>query len=386
MTCKILIVATIAGAIEDFILPFITHYRHLGWQVDGVAVDMTSNLACVAALNSVWDVPWSRNPLDPRNLINAVPRIQEIVIQGNYDLVHVHTPVAAFVTRYAIAQLKIKQKPQVIYTAHGFHFHQQGNPLTNLLFLNLERLAGRWTDYLITINREDEAAARKHHLLPNARIFYTPGIGLELDKYDCHQVSLEQTQAIRQELQLKPKDVLLLTVAEFTPNKRHRDQLLALKRLNRPEVHLALAGDGDTRPEMEQLAQQLDLQQQVHFLGFRYDIPALICSSTALLLTSQREGLPRSIMEAFCAATPVIGTKTRGIQDLLADNCGLLVEVGDIESLSQAIAQIIDHPQQAEQMGANGRQKVAAYDVQNIIEQYTQIYHQALTSNSPNTN
>lgn len=385
MTYKMLIVATIAGAIEDFILPFVYHYRRLGWQVDGIAVDITGNPACVAALNSVWDVPWSRNPLDPRNFINAVPRIQEIVIQGDYDLVHVHTPVAAFVTRYAIAQLKIKQKPQVIYTAHGFHFHQQGNPLTNLLFLNLERLAGRWTDYLITINREDEAAARKHHLLPDARIFYTPGIGLELDKYDPRQVNLEQTEAIRQELKLKPKDVLLLTVAEFTPNKRHRDQLLALKQLNRSEVHLALAGDGDTRPEIEQLAQKLDLQQQVHFLGFRYDIPALICSSKALLLTSGREGLPRSIMEAFCAATPVIGTKIRGIQDLLTDDCGLLVEVGNIEALSQAIAQIIDHPQQAAQMGANGRQKVVTYDVHHIIEQYTQIYHQALARQTSTT-
>lgn len=379
-----LIVATVAGMIEDFILPFISHYRNLDWQVDGVALDITSNSACTATLNSVWDVPWSRNPLDPRNLINAVPCIQEIVVQGNYDLVHVHSPVAAFVARYAISQLKMKQKPRVIYTAHGFHFHQQGNPLTNLLFLNLERLAGKWTDCLITINREDEAAARKHHLLPDSRIFYTPGIGLELDKYARHQVSQSQTEAIRQELQLKTEDILLLTVAEFMPRKRHRDQLLALKQLNRPEVHLALAGDGDTRPEIEHLAQKLGLSQQVHFLGFRYDIPALICASKALLLTSGREGLPRSIMEAFCAATPVIGTKIRGIQDLLVDDCGLLVEVGDIKALSQAIAHMIDHPQQAAKMGANGRQKIAMYDVQNIIEQYTQIYDRALARQPTN--
>jgi glycosyltransferase involved in cell wall biosynthesis len=288
------------------------------------------------------------------------------------------------VTRYALGQLKTNSKPQVIYTAHGFHFHQQGHPVTNFIFLNLERFAGRWTDYLITINREDEAAARKHHLLPDDRIFYTPGIGLELDKYDRHQVSQSQIEAIRQELQLQPEDVLLLTVAEFTPNKRHRDQLLALKLLNRPEVHLALAGDGDARPEIEQLAQELKLSQQVHFLGFRHDIPALICASKALLLTSGREGLPRSIMEAFCAATPVIGTKIRGIQDLLVDDCGLLVEVGDITALSQAIANVIDHPQQAAKMGANGRQKIAMYDVQNIIQQYTQIYDRALARQPTN--
>ncbi|MEM6610843.1 MAG: glycosyltransferase family 4 protein [Cyanobacteria bacterium P01_C01_bin.72] len=378
MTCKLLIVTTIAGAIEDFILPFVHHYRGLGWQVDGVSVDITNNPACVAALDSVWDVPWSRNPLDPRNLIYAVPQIQKIVIQGDYDIVHVHTPVAAFVTRYAVSQLKIKHKPQVIYTAHGFHFHQQGNPLTNQIFLNLERLAGRWTDYLITINREDEAAARRHCLLPDEQIYYTPGIGLELDKYDRDGVTQAQVEAVRQELGLTQEDTLLLTVAEFTPNKRHRDQLLALKQLDRSDVHLALAGDGDTRPDIEKLAQELGIEEQVHCLGFRYDIPALICASRSLLLTSQREGLPRSIMEAFCAATPVIGTKVRGIKDLLSDNCGLLVDVGDIPALAQAIQQMVDEPHLAQALGANGRQKIATYDVKNIIEQYSQIYDQAL--------
>lgn len=380
MTCKIAIVTTIAGAIEDFILPFVYHYRQLGWQVDGVAVDITSNQACVEAFNNSWDVPWSRNPLDLRNFIHAVPKIQEILIRGDYDLVHVHTPVAAFVTRYAIAQLKMKQKPQVIYTAHGFHFHRQGNPVTNQIFLNLERLAGRWTDYLITINREDEAAARKHRLVANERIFYTPGIGLELDKYDLTRVTEAQKTAIRQELQLEDSDVLLLTVAEFTPNKRHRDQLLALKQLERPEIHLAFAGDGETRPATEQLAQELDLSDRVHFLGFRYDIPALIYASRSLLLTSQREGLPRSIMEAFCGSTPVIGTKVRGIQDLLADDCGLLLEVGDIAGLSRAIAHMVDNPNEAQRMGANGRRKIATYDVKNIIEQYSQIYNLAIAT------
>lgn len=377
---KLLIVTTIAGAIEDFILPFVSFFRDQGWQVDGVAVDITSNPACVAEFDQVWDVPWSRNPLDPRNLSNAVPKIQEIVIQGNYDLVHVHTPVAAFVTRYAISRLPIKKRPKVIYTVHGFHFHQQGNPLTNFIFLNLEKLAGNWTDYLITINRQDEAAAKGHRLLPEGNIFYTPGIGLELDKYDYQQVDDSAVAAIRQELKLQPEAKMLLTVAEFTPNKRHCDQLLALQQLNRPEVHLVFAGDGETRRSTEQLAQQLGLEQQVHFLGFRYDIPALISTSDLMLLTSQREGLPRSIMEAFCGATPVIGTKIRGIQDLLADNCGLLVEVGDTQGLAQAIAKLLDQPQLAAEMGANGRRKMATYDVKVIIEHYARIYQQALTA------
>ena len=379
MTDKILIVATIAGTLEDFLLPFVRYFRQQGWQVDGMALEISSNPDCAAEMDKVWDVNWSRNPLDPRNLAIAVPKIKAIISQGNYDLVHVHTPVAAFVTRYAIRQLKIEPKPIVIYTAHGFHFHQQGNPITNRIFLTLEKIAGMWTDYLITINREDEAAAKKHRLLPAARIFYTPGIGLDLRKYDPQQVSQAEIAAIDRELGITSENILLLTVAEFTPNKRHRDQLLALKQLNRPEVHLAFAGDGSTRLALEQLTEQLGLQHQVHFLGFRRDIPALICASDAVLLTSAREGLPRSIMEAFCAATPVIGTKIRGIQDLLADDCGLLVEVGNTEALAKAMATIIDRPEVARKMGENGRRKIADYDVSKIIKLYADIYDRALS-------
>ncbi|MGL4882790.1 MAG: glycosyltransferase, partial [Waterburya sp.] len=166
MTRKILIATTIPETIGDFLLPFIRYFRNLGWQVDGMALNITNNSDCVTEFDDVWDVQWSRNPLDFSNLIVAVPRIQEIIVQGNYDLVHVHTPVAAFVTRYAINKLKIKRKPKVIYTVHGFHFHKQGNFLSNFIFLTLEKLAGSWTDYLITINCEDEVAAKKYRLLP----------------------------------------------------------------------------------------------------------------------------------------------------------------------------------------------------------------------------
>ena len=378
MNRRILMVTTISGTIEDFLLPFVRHFRSLGWQVDGMAMDISQDNICVSEMNHVWDVKFSRNPLDPKNLFVAVPRIKEIAIQGNYDLIHVHTPVAAFVTRYAIEQLKIKQKPQVIYTAHGFHFHQRGNPITNAIFLTLEKLAGKWTDYLITINREDEAAARKNRILSPERIFYTPGIGLDLNEYDRDRVSETEIINIRQELGLSAADLLLLCIAEFTANKRHQDQLLALQKLNRPNVHLALAGDGTELPKVEQLATELGLQQQVHFLGFRRDIPALICASEVTLLTSGREGLPRSIMEAFCAATPVIGTKIRGIQDLLEDDCGLLVEVGDIDALAQAMATMLDDTEARQRMGQNCLDKISNYDVREIIKLYEDIYDRAL--------
>ena len=379
---KLLTIATIPQTLSAFLTPFTAYFRARGWQVEGMAHKISVESKCLEIFDRVWDVEWSRNPLDPRNLLVAVPRIQEVVAQGNYDIVHVHTPVAAFVTRYALKNYSGKHRPKLIYTAHGFHFHQGGNPLTNKIFLSLEKLAANWTDYLITINREDETAAKKYRLLPPEKIYYTPGIGVDTNYYNPERVNPTEITAIREELGLTPQDTLLLCVAEYTPNKRHQDQLEALKQLNRSDIHLAFAGDGGIRAQVEQLVTKLGLEKNVHFLGFRSDIPALVRASNATLLTSQREGLPRSIMEALCLATPVIGTKTRGIQDLLADHCGLLVDVGDVAGLARGMAWIADHPHEAAQMGQNGQAKMVDYDIKHIVKSYEDIYNLALNTNN----
>ena len=368
---KLLVVTTVAITIRSFLLPFIKHFRDLGWQVDGMAQSISDDAKCVAACDRIYDIQWSRNVFEPRNLLAGVKRVQEVVHQGNYDLVHVHTPIAAFVTRYALKNLS---SPKVIYTAHGFHFYRGGNPLKNAVFWSLEKLAGEWTDYLITINQEDETAAKRHKFLPQEKIYYTRGIGVDTDYYAARQVSTANVAKIRQELNLPQTATLLLSIAEFTPRKRHRDLLTALAKVNNSQVHLALAGEGVTKLEMKQLATKLGIAQQVHFLGYRSDIPALIKAADALLLVSQQEGLPRSIMEAMCLNTPVIGSNIRGTQDLLEDGCGLLVELGDTDALAAAMIQVVENPDSLATMAQKAQVKIKDYDLKQIIEQYTAIY------------
>ena len=378
---SVLFVATVPETISGFLLSFAKYFRSLGWRVDGMARGISHFTECTRQFDRVWDVEWSRNPLDLKNLLVAAPKIKEIVAAQQYDIVHVHTPVAAFITRFALRNRHKQQElfhTSIIYTAHGFHFHRGGNPLKNLIFLTLEKLAGRWTDYLITINREDETAAKKYQLVPQNRVYYTPGIGVDTSLYDSGNVTTQEIKEVRQELGLKEDDVLFLCIAEFTPNKRQRDIIQALTKLNAPNVHIAFAGDGLLREETEKLGIELGLQNQVHFLGFRPDIPVLIRAAVAVLLTSKREGLPRSIMEALCLETPVIGTDIRGIRDLLDEGCGLLVKVGDTSGLALAMAWLLHHPQERITMGKRGRQKMADYDVSNIIRLHEKIYQQAI--------
>lgn len=372
---KLLVVTTVPITIRSFLLPLITHFRKLGWQVDGIAQGISQDKECVAACDRIYDIQWSRNVFDPRNLLAGVARIKAVVVEEDYDLVHVHTPIAAFVTRYALKDIT---KTKVIYTAHGFHFYRGGNPVKNGIFLGLEKLAGAWTDYLVVINHEDEAAAKKYNFLPPEKIYYTRGIGVDTNYYADRQVTPTEVSQIRQELNLAPSDTLLLCIAEFTPRKRHQDLLIAMAKADAPQIHLALAGSGKLQPAMAALAQKLNIEQQVHFLGYRRDIPALIQTAEAVILVSQQEGLPRSIMEAMCLATPVIGSNIRGTQDLLADGCGLIVPLGDTDALATAIKQIESNPQSLQAIAQKAQAKIKDYDTQAIIQQYEAIFSLAL--------
>jgi glycosyltransferase involved in cell wall biosynthesis len=377
---KLLMVTTVPVVLTNFLLPFATHFRRLGWQVDAMSCGFSATDTCNLYFDRLWEVQWSRNPLDPRNLWGTPAKIREIVAREQYDIIHVHTPVAAFVTRYALKDLRKQLGSSVIYTAHGFHFLPGANPIKNAIFLALEKLAGNWTDYLVTIVREDEAAVKRHHLVSPSASFYMPGIGVDLDYYNPQMVADSAVHQIRTELGIGARTPLLLSVAEFTPRKRHQDTIAAIAKLNRLEVHLAMAGSGPMLAKMKQLAIDLGVADRIHFLGRRHDIPILMKAASANILVSEQEGLPRSVLESLALELPTIGTKIRGTQDLLAEGCGLPIAVGDIGGLTDAIAWILDRPEDAAKMAKRGREYLLpAYDLDRIVELHEQLYNRALS-------
>lgn len=373
---RLLIASTVASFLEAFLLPYAKHFRDKGWRVDAMARCVTSSPRCLEAFDQVWDIEWSRNPLDPSNLLRAKNRVTQIVDAGSYDIVHIHTPVAGFICRYA---LRSRKSPVVIYTAHGFHFHNEGSRLTNLTFLHLEKLAGRWTDYLVVINRADEDAARVNHFVPLDRIIHMPGIGVDTrNMYNPTLISERDIRRTRELLNLPPSAPVILMLAEFIPRKCHADALRAFAQINRDDAHLLLAGTGPTMPAMIVLAHSLGIASRVHFLGVRRDAPLLIKSAQVLLLCSKQEGLPRSIMEALALGTPVVGSDIRGTRELLTDGAGYLYKFGDTEALVSTLNWVINHPVQTEHTTRWGRERIADYDIQNTMSYHEELYTRAL--------
>lgn len=381
---RILIISTVPSTLRAFLLPFARHFAALGWRVDAMARGIKSCGECRAAFHRTWDVDWTRNPLDPNNLVKAPRRVCEVVRRGRYDLVHIHTPVAAFVSRFALRHLRNERRLKVVYTSHGFHFHGNANPLRNGAFLSLERLAGRWTDALVVINKEDERGALRHRIVPPELIHRMPGIGVDVDRYAPDSVPETAVAHARAEIGLAPGDPLFLMVGEFIRRKRHEDVLRAFTAMPQG-AHLALAGDGPLAGPMRQLAAELGIADRVHFLGFRRDAATLMRAATAVVLPSEQEGLPRSVMEALCLEAPVIGSEIRGTRELLEGGCGLLVPVGAVDRLSSAMRRVLDAPAEAQAMGRRGRVRMCneGYDEGSILKRHEDLYAEVLGLRRP---
>jgi glycosyltransferase involved in cell wall biosynthesis len=377
-----LFVTTVPITLEAFLLPFADHFRAQGWRVDALANGAATDLHLDDHFDQRFDIAWSRNPLAPSNLLGAARRVREIVTAGGYDIVHVHTPIASFVTRYALRSLRGRTGgPIVIYTAHGFHFYRGQSALPHALFRKMERVAAPWTDYLVTVNREDFEAARALGGIAPDRVRCIPGIGVDCERFAPGSVSAEEAARVREGLGggSRPGErFLLTTVAEFGSVKRHALAIDALAHVRDGRVHLALIGDGPLESAVCAQVERLGLSGRVTFAGYRRDIPAVLAASDALLLTSEREGLNRSVLEAMASGVPVIGTDTRGIADAVGADAGWIVG-----SHPRAIADAIDaaaaDPAELARRGAVARERACAeFEVDKIVAAYDGLYSEAL--------
>lgn len=374
----LLYLATVPQPIRNFYLPYAAHFRARGWRVAAAAHGAIHEPALAAAFDDVRDVPLFRSVLDWRNYVQGPPAIRRLLDRG-YDVVHVHTPIAAFMTRLAARSLPRARRPGVVYTAHGFHFHRGGSPIANLLFRTAERFAGRWTDRLVVINEEDELAARTARLVPGQRLVRMPGVGIDPLHYDRAALPPGTTEAARDALGAGPGVPLFVMVGELHPNKRHRDVIDALPRMRNGDAMLAIIGEGRARASIEALVKRRGLSGRVRLLGFVDDPRPHIAAATALVLASRREGLPRAVMEAMALEVPVIVSRSRGSIELVQGGYGQVVPVGSVAGLAAAMDATVGNPEGARDVARRARQHVVeCYSLTGIIARHEAMYAEVL--------
>ena len=218
--------------------------RALGWTVDAASSGATSDPALASTFESTYEIPFTRSIRAVRSLVAGERAMERLLLDVRPDIVHVHTPIASFVTRVAARRMPAGRRPTVVYTAHGFHFTRNGPRVSNAMYLIAERVAGRWTDWLVVINDEDEAAARRHRLVRSTRIIRHPGVGLDTSHYAPDAVDAAEVTQVRARLGVGPDQAVFVVIGELNRNKRQADAIAALAGTTRQDAMLFDVGEG----------------------------------------------------------------------------------------------------------------------------------------------
>ena len=397
-------VTTIGVTLRAFLLPLTRALRDTGWTVDALTHDDGTSLD--GDFDAVHEIGWTRSPLSLLRVQRFAREIRELVEHEEYDVVHVHTPIAAFVTRLALAEMRERDgqggvyrpcwanKPRIIYTAHGLHFYK-GAGISAFAYRAAERLVIHGTDTLVVMNDEDEVAGANLCALTVGservcELRRIDGMGFDFAAFGTAAAAADGA-AIRAERGIDADAFVVGVIAELSANKRHRlvlDAVRLLKERSEREhrkhaqrtapVRFVFIGSGPLERRLRAYVRQHNLADSVHFTGAVpfADIPALCVACDLGLLVSKREGLPRSLMEFVAASVPIVGTRTRGITDEVRNANALC------EPTPEALADLIEHwatatPQERTTLAATQHSHALAhYDTSVVIPQYLELYQQ----------
>lgn len=205
--------------------------------------------------------------------------------------------------------------------------------------------------------------------------------GIDVAPYH-RSLSPAEAQELRQDLGLEDTAVIILTVARLHPQKGHCYLIRAIPGIREaiPNVHFLFVGEGELVNELTAQIHKAGLENCVHLLGVRQDIPNLLAISHLFVLPSLWEGLPNAVLEAMAAGLPVVATNVDGCPELVVDGeTGFLVPAADSQRLQQAIVNILqDHSLAATMAQAAKNRVINLFSIEQNISSYISLYKRLL--------
>ncbi len=315
------------------------------------------------------NIHFARSPFRYANLL-AYRELKKLIRETRFDLVHTHTPAASILARIAARKAR-KQGTVVMYTCHGFHFHNAAPKKNWILYYPIERWMSRFTDYLVTINQEDYRRAKSFHA---RNVRYIPGVGVNLDRIRAAKVD---PAAYKQSIGLPADSIMLLSIGELIERKNHQIIIRALGKLKNDRIHYVICGKGPLKEELERLSDSLGVR--THFLGFRRDIPELCNTADISAFPSRIEGLGVAGIEAMAAGVPLVASRVQGILDYVIDGkTGYTCEADDVEGFAAAIGRLAGSSELRESMRPACLKAVEPFEKDKALQAMWQIYKEIL--------
>ena len=327
-------------------------------------------------------VPWLRRNPGGHDLLALVALIR-ILRRERPQIVHTHAAKGGTIGRAAalIACRGRSRRCVLVHTYHGHSLSGYFSARTNAIFLRVERLLGRYTTVLIAVSEEvrDELVTLG---VASAEKFVVVALGFDLSRFTvAGEERRRRRQALRAELGI-PEDARVVTlVARLVPIKRVDRFLRVATRLPEdPALRFLIVGDGELRAQLMSCAPARALGDRVLWAGFRHDMPAVCFASDVIVLTSDNEGTPVSLIEAQAAGTPVVSTRVGGVPSVLrGSRTGFAVDPDDEQGFADAVSHVLADPAMAEQAAAAGTQSADEFSLAALVRRIDGLYRRLLT-------
>lgn len=302
--------------------------------------------------------------------IKAIYELVRIIDDNNITLIHCHNPMGGFTARVA-AHIS-RKKPHVIYTAHGFHFYK-GAPVINwIAYYPVERLLARWTDVIVTINKEDYVLAGKFHLKRDGFVVHINGVGIDMDKFSPDK---EKRRDKRKELGIPENAFHIVTVAELNSNKNQAVIINAIALMNNPDTHYTICGDGPEKNRLESIIKTDNLEHQIQLLGYRHDVAEILKTADVFAFPSRREGLGLAAIEALACGVPVVASNNRGTREYIKNEInGIFCHTDNTEDYIDAFNRLYQDKEYRLKLASECRNSIEEYDYRKIMKVMKIVY------------
>lgn len=373
---KALMMASVASMIDLFNMDNIEILKDLGYEVEVACNFEYGSITSQERVDEfkeelirdkfkVHHLPVPRSIFAIRDIVKSYKMMKKLCDENNYEIVHCHSPIGGIVARLACRKAR-KKGTKVIYTAHGFHFFK-GAPLKNwLVYFTAERITAKFTDSLITINKEDYENAQKFNVKNTE---YVPGIGIDVDK--IKNVKINRSKK-RSEFNLSEDDFVLFTAGQLSKRKNHEVVIKALTKIENINVKLLICGLGELENYLKELIHDLGLENRVILAGYRNDVVEQLHAADCFVFPSFQEGLPVALMEAMACGLPIICSRIRGNVDLVDESGGVFFDPNSEEDCEKAIKKMLQLDYM--KLGMYNQERVKKFDIKLIQKKMKSIY------------
>ncbi len=338
------------------------------WVVD-VACKLDES---VPECNNSYDLPCDRNPFRSR-IRESVAALGKIVTKQNYDAIICNTLTGSIVAR--LAKRKLGEKfPKLFYINHGLHFFE-GAPMSRwIMGYPLEKILVRFTDVLVTINGADFQMAQRY--LKPKKIERLYGIGVDLRRFRECILDREEQNQIRHSLGIYDNDFVLTYVAEINENKNQAMLLEVFNLVDQaiPNAKMLLIGPEHDEGKLRQFSERCGLSGKVKFLGWRDDIPQLLCISDVYVASSKSEGLGLNLIEAMACNLPVVASKNRGHAEIVCHGeTGFLVDLDDVEEMAKYVMELYHNEEMRRTIVAHAQENIEKFEITSVLKEEERI-------------